>query len=90
MGSRGAPVPLLTSLFLLIMQEMYYSAKRQQFLIDQGYSFKVVTNLLDSARGEQDLQLHYRWGECQQLARMHPLMRPACLRATGCLYGACL
>ena len=24
------------------MQEMYYSTKRQQFLIDQGYSFKVV------------------------------------------------
>ena len=30
-------------------QEMYYSTKRQQFLIDQGYAFKVVTNLLDSA-----------------------------------------
>lgn len=30
-------------------QEMYYSTKRQQFLIDQGYSFKVVTNLLDAA-----------------------------------------
>lgn len=29
--------------------EMYYSTKRQQFLIDQGYSFKVVTNLLDAA-----------------------------------------
>ena len=28
-------------------QEMYYSTKRQQFLIDQGYQFKVVTNLLD-------------------------------------------
>nr|GMC98187.1 DNA repair helicase XPB1 [Ipomoea batatas] len=26
-------------------QEMYYSTKRQQFLIDQGYSFKVITNL---------------------------------------------
>ena len=26
---------------------MYYSAKRQQFLIDQGYAFKVITNLLD-------------------------------------------
>jgi ERCC3/RAD25/XPB C-terminal helicase len=26
---------------------MYYSTKRQQFLIDQGYSFKVITNLLD-------------------------------------------
>jgi len=26
-------------------QEMYYSSKRQQFLIDQGYSFKVITQL---------------------------------------------
>ncbi|MCL7040217.1 hypothetical protein MKW94_017118 [Papaver nudicaule] len=26
-------------------QEMYYSAKRQQFLIDQGYSFKIITSL---------------------------------------------
>ena len=28
-------------------QEMFYSTKRQQFLIDQGYQFKVVTNLVD-------------------------------------------
>ena len=33
------------SLVSLDTQEMYYSAKRQQFLVDQGYSFKVVTNL---------------------------------------------
>lgn len=26
-------------------QEMYYSTKRQQFLIDQGYSFKVIPEL---------------------------------------------
>ncbi|KAI0279283.1 DNA helicase [Russula aff. rugulosa BPL654] len=26
-------------------QEMYYSTKRQQFLIDQGYAFKVITQL---------------------------------------------
>lgn len=26
-------------------QEMFYSTKRQQFLIDQGYAFKVITNL---------------------------------------------
>ncbi|KAF2072811.1 hypothetical protein CYY_005885 [Polysphondylium violaceum] len=26
-------------------QEMYYSTKRQQFLIDQGYSFKVISEL---------------------------------------------
>jgi len=28
---------------------MFYSAKRQQFLIDQGYSFKVITRLGDVA-----------------------------------------
>lgn len=26
-------------------QEMYYSAKRQAFLVDQGYAFKVITHL---------------------------------------------
>ncbi|KAJ3120606.1 transcription factor TFIIH complex ERCC-3 subunit [Nowakowskiella sp. JEL0407] len=26
-------------------EEMYYAAKRQQFLIDQGYSFKIITQL---------------------------------------------
>ena len=26
-------------------QEVYYSTKRQQFLIDQGYAFKVITHL---------------------------------------------
>ena len=34
-------------------QEMYFSAKRQQFLVDQGYAFKVVTNLLDATGGWQ-------------------------------------
>lgn len=29
--------------------EMFYSTKRQQFLVDQGYSFKVVTGLLEGA-----------------------------------------
>ena len=30
-------------------QEMFYSSKRQQYLIDQGYTFKIVTNLCDIA-----------------------------------------
>ena len=30
-------------------QEMYYSTKRQQYLIDQGYTFKIVTNLCERA-----------------------------------------
>lgn len=30
-------------------QEMFYSAKRQQYLIDQGYTFKIVTNLCEKA-----------------------------------------
>mmetsp|Transcript_11033 Transcript_11033/g.28299 ORF Transcript_11033/g.28299 Transcript_11033/m.28299 type:complete len:786 (+) Transcript_11033:231-2588(+) len=30
-------------------QEMFYSTKRQQFLVDQGYNFRVITDLLDNA-----------------------------------------
>ncbi|KAL3833552.1 hypothetical protein ACJIZ3_008288 [Penstemon smallii] len=37
-------------------QEMYYSTKRQQFLIDQGYSFKVITSLPPADSGPE---LHY-------------------------------
>jgi DNA excision repair protein ERCC-3 len=33
-------------------QEMFYSAKRQQYLIDQGYTFKIVTNLCEKAATE--------------------------------------
>ncbi|EMD34153.1 hypothetical protein CERSUDRAFT_117644 [Gelatoporia subvermispora B] len=35
-------------------QEMFYSTKRQQFLIDQGYAFKVITHL-DGLEGLRDL-----------------------------------
>ncbi|GKB28737.1 DNA repair helicase XPB1 [Tanacetum coccineum] len=34
-------------------QEMYFSTKRQQFLIDQGYSFKVITSLPPPDRGAE-------------------------------------
>lgn len=34
-------------------QEMYYSTKRQQFLIDQGYSFKVITGLPPTDSGAE-------------------------------------
>ncbi|KAI0312105.1 DNA helicase [Amylostereum chailletii] len=35
-------------------QEMFYSTKRQQFLIDQGYAFKVITHL-DGLEGMPEL-----------------------------------
>lgn len=45
-------------------QEMFYSQKRQQFLIDQGYAFKVITHLdgmnkatLDFSTKEEQRQL---------------------------------
>ncbi|KMZ67773.1 hypothetical protein ZOSMA_25G01640 [Zostera marina] len=38
-------------------QEMYYSSKRQQFLIDQGYSFKIITSLPPPDSGA-DLSFH--------------------------------
>ena len=31
---------------------MYYSTKRQQFLVDQGYAFKVITNLIEEGGGD--------------------------------------
>mmetsp|Transcript_21969 Transcript_21969/g.39883 ORF Transcript_21969/g.39883 Transcript_21969/m.39883 type:complete len:762 (+) Transcript_21969:77-2362(+) len=37
-------------------QEMFYSAKRQQYLIDQGYTFKIVTNLCD--RADEEAKIH--------------------------------
>ena len=37
-------------------QEMFYSAKRQQYLIDQGYTFKIVTNLCD--RSDEEARIH--------------------------------
>ncbi|RVX04085.1 DNA repair helicase XPB1 [Vitis vinifera] len=36
---------------------MYYSTKRQQFLIDQGYSFKIITSLPPPDSGA-DLSYH--------------------------------
>eukprot|EP00815_Leptocylindrus_aporus_P005695 CAMPEP_0116053682 /NCGR_PEP_ID=MMETSP0322-20121206/2345_1 /TAXON_ID=163516 /ORGANISM="Leptocylindrus danicus var. apora, Strain B651" /LENGTH=763 /DNA_ID=CAMNT_0003536917 /DNA_START=210 /DNA_END=2502 /DNA_ORIENTATION=+ len=33
-------------------QEMFYSSKRQQYLIDQGYTFKIVTNLCEIANAD--------------------------------------
>ena len=41
--------------------EMYYSAKRQSFLINQGYSYKVITRLTS----EED-NLHYSTREEQR------------------------
>jgi DNA excision repair protein ERCC-3 len=43
-------------------EEMYFSAKRRQFLIDQGYSYKVLSSL----PLEQEVGLHFETGKAQQ------------------------
>lgn len=43
-------------------QEMAYSTKRQRFLVDQGYSFKVITKLA----GMEEEELAYSTKEDQQ------------------------
>jgi len=54
-------------------QEMYYSTKRQQFLIDQGYSFKVITNLLDNAaEGRAELQYSSQADQITLLVTLDP------------------
>ncbi|KAG8745842.1 DNA repair helicase RAD25 [Ceratobasidium sp. 414] len=51
-------------------QEMYYSTKRQQFLVDQGYAFKVITHL---AGMEDDPDLVYRT-KAEQLELMSAVL----------------
>jgi len=36
-------------------QEMYFATKRQSFLVDQGYSFKIITNLEDTGNFQSRL-----------------------------------
>ncbi|XP_065858323.1 general transcription and DNA repair factor IIH helicase/translocase subunit XPB1 [Euphorbia lathyris] len=50
-------------------QEMYYSTKRQQFLIDQGYSFKVITSLPPPDSGP-DLSYHHLDEQLSLLAKV--------------------
>merc|ERR1719216_46181 len=47
--------------------EMSFSRKRQRFLVNQGYAYKVVTNLAGS---EKDKELHYENRE-QQVTLLH-------------------
>ncbi|CAE6522954.1 unnamed protein product [Rhizoctonia solani] len=51
-------------------QEMYYSTKRQQFLVDQGYAFKVITHL---AGMEEDPDLVYKT-KAEQLELMSAVL----------------
>ncbi|KAJ3386873.1 hypothetical protein HDU92_002221, partial [Lobulomyces angularis] len=45
-GRSGEPInAYFYTLVSKDTHEMYYSTKRQQFLIDQGYQFKIITNL---------------------------------------------
>jgi ERCC3/RAD25/XPB C-terminal helicase len=55
----------------LLRQEMYYSTKRQQFLIDQGYAFKVITNLLDNAGADWQASCRV-FAHCRCLQRHIP------------------
>ncbi|PWA89641.1 DNA repair helicase [Artemisia annua] len=57
------------SLVSVNTQEMYYSTKRQQFLIDQGYSFKVITSLPPPDRGAE-LSYHCLKDQNQLLAEV--------------------
>merc|ERR1711976_204758 len=55
----GSLVNLMLFFYSLVSKdtkEMYYSTKRQQFLVDQGYSFKVIADLPE-VENDESLQL---------------------------------
>lgn len=45
-GGLGKANAFFYSLVSSDTEEMYYATKRQQFLVDQGYEFKIITNLV--------------------------------------------
>ena len=49
-------------------QEMAYSTKRQRFLVDQGYSFKVITKL--AGMEEEDLAFSTKEEQQQLLQKV--------------------
>lgn len=50
-------------------EEMYFSTKRQQFLVQQGYAFKVVANIFDESV-EHQLLFHTREDQMALLERV--------------------
>eukprot|EP00457_Paulinella_chromatophora_P002510 gb/GEZN01002515.1/.p1 GENE.gb/GEZN01002515.1/~~gb/GEZN01002515.1/.p1 ORF type:complete len:816 (-),score=68.18 gb/GEZN01002515.1/:8-2359(-) len=52
-------------------REMEYATKRQRFLVDQGYAFKVVTNLatIDDSKLDKPLAYHTRRSQAELLAK---------------------
>jgi len=60
-AKKGAIVDEFNAFFYTLVsqdtQEMSFSRKRQRFLVNQGYAYKVVTKL---AGMEEDAELHYK------------------------------
>lgn len=56
-------------------QEMAYSTKRQRFLVDQGYSFKVCVHLVSGQSGTMAFFFLYpglqeKWDHCSHQCAM--------------------
>jgi DNA excision repair protein ERCC-3 len=71
-GAPGSPGEEFDAFFYTLVstdtQEVFFTSKRQQFLIDQGYSYKVIPSLLESVGGGGDLLLGTREDQIDLLA----------------------
>ena len=56
-------------------EEMHFSTKRQRFLVNQGYSFKVVTKLAGMEE-EKDLAFNTKKEQAELLQQVSPLSLP--------------
>lgn len=45
------------SLISMDTSEMYFSSKRQQYLVDQGYTFKVIKDLEDVVNAQEGMKM---------------------------------
>ncbi|CAD7934932.1 unnamed protein product [Amoebophrya sp. A120] len=57
-------------------QEMYYASKRQQYLVEQGYAYKIVDTLYEDAVVEQpDNAFIYKGAEAERKLLQHVLQK---------------
>ena len=46
-----------SSLISMDTSEMYFSSKRQQYLVDQGYTFKVIKDLEEIVNAQEGMEM---------------------------------
>ncbi|KAL0483228.1 DNA excision repair protein ERCC [Acrasis kona] len=67
---KGQNSAYFYSLVSLDTAEMFFSSRRQQFLINQGYAFRVLANIDEQIRNDKDIIVESFKGKAQELTML--------------------